>query len=130
MRAEPAGQGLAVELSAGSEAAHVGGGFEREGEGEAVGRGVQGPEHEGEGGDGVPGRVRVGEAADDGVVHEGVGVGDAAEEEAGVVEAAGEVDGAVEEQFSGDEWVCFEAGFGGSGLELVEGFQGSAVVQE
>lgn len=76
------------------------------------------------------GRVRIGVAADEGVVHEGVRVGGVAEEAASVVEGAGDVDGAVEEQLSGDELVDVECRFGGVSLQLLEGSQGSASAQE
>lgn len=51
------------------------------------------------------------------------------QEAASIVESVGDVDGAVEEQLSGDEWVGVEGGFGGVGLQLLEGSEGFAAAQ-
>jgi len=99
---EAVAEGLGMQLNAGSEVAGVGDAFEGEGEDETVG---------GEGGltaeldEGVEGGKRglgEGESTNEGVVHEGVGVGEVVEE----TESVGDGDSAGEKELAEDKRVC------------------------
>lgn len=77
-------------------------------------------EHAAKEGHGVVGGGALGEGTEEGVVHEGGGVGGVEEEEEGVGEIAGGGGGAEVEEAAGRDWVVGEAGFDDEGVELVE----------
>ena len=112
-----------MQLNAGSELARVGDPFEDEGEREAVG---------GEGGlatqldEWLEGKERgLGEreSANEGVVHEGVGVGEVVEETERVVEGIGNGNGTVKEEFAEDKGVCVKTVSQDVAMELLRGSQ-------
>lgn len=130
MGVEAVAEGLGMQLNAGSEVAGVGDRFEGEGESETV---------RGEGGlaaeldEGVEGGKRglgEGESTNEGVVHEGVGVGEVVEETESVVESVGDGDGAVEKELAEDQRVCVKTGFADLGVDLLRGFQAAALAQQ
>lgn len=96
MGIEAVTDGMRMNLPTEDEGLGVCGRLEKEGEGEAVGRDGL-PAHPGVEEEGVVRRlVGVGDAADEGVVHEGVGRRDDREEATGIVQSVGEDSGGEE----------------------------------
>lgn len=124
------GEGLTMKLKPGSYEPVIRSGFEEEREGEAVGRGCGPATHLDVRKEGVMWEIGVGEASDEGVVHEGVRVVESEEEAAGVGESVGDGDGALEEELSGDKRVGFEADLADDGVDLLYAFEGLAVLQK
>lgn len=123
-------EGLGMELNAGGEVAGVCDGFKGEGEGEAIrGEGrlaVQLDEL-------VEGEERgwgERECANEGIVHEGVRVGEVVEETESVVECIGDGDGTVEKELAKNKGVCVNTSFAYLSVDLQSWFQGVALVEQ
>lgn len=120
---------MRMDLGAGKEGPGVGGGLEEEGEGEAIRRNKT-PLHMGIGEEGLVRVLGLGEAANEGVEHEGVWGRDGSEEAESIVESVGEGDGGVVEELAGDERVGLKAGFGSKGVDLLQMGEGLAVFEQ
>lgn len=71
----------------------------------------------------------MGEGTNEGVVHEGVGVGEVMEETESVVEnMVGDGNGAVEKKFAEEERVSVKACNVEMGVDLFRGFEGGAAL--
>ncbi|WVZ12465.1 hypothetical protein V8G54_016995 [Vigna mungo] len=70
------------------------------------------------------------ESANEGVVHEGVGVGEVVEEPERVVESIGDGNGTVKEEFAKHKGVCVKTGFHDVTVDLLRGFQVSALAKQ
>lgn len=70
------------------------------------------------------------ECSDEGVVHEGVGVGEVLEETESVVESVGDGDGAVEKELAQHDGVSVEAGNVDTAVDLLRGSEAAALAQQ
>lgn len=63
-------------------------------------------------------------------MHEGVGVGEMAEEAERVVKSIGDGNGTVKEEFAKHEGICVKTGFHDVTVDLLRGFQVSALSKQ